>query len=77
MRGGTVLDALGPRETEILRQIASGSTDLEIANSLNISLKTAQNYHYRIKDKIGARTDARLVWLVIEAGVVESKGKAL
>lgn len=72
----SVLDALGPRETEILRQIANGATDQEIAQALNLSLKTVHNYHYRIKDKIGARTDAQLVWLAINAGAVEA-GAAL
>jgi DNA-binding CsgD family transcriptional regulator len=33
-------------------------------------MKTVQNYHYQIKSKIGARTDAHLVWLAIGAGLV-------
>ncbi len=32
--------------------------------------KTVQNYHYQIKSKVGARTDAHLVWLAIGAGLV-------
>lgn len=68
----SVLDTLGPRETEILRQIANGATDQEIAKALNLSLKTVHNYHYKIRDKIGARTDAQLVWLAISAGAVEA-----
>lgn len=65
-----LVDDLGPRETEILRLVASGLTTDEIANSLNLSVKTVQNYHYQIKSKIGARTDAHLVWLAIGAGLV-------
>ena len=61
---------LGPRETEILRLVASGWTTDEIATSLNLSSKTVQNYHYQIKSKIGARTDAHLVWLATAAGLV-------
>lgn len=34
------------------------------------------NYHYRIREKIGARTDAQLVWLAISTGTVEA-GTAL
>jgi two-component system, NarL family, invasion response regulator UvrY len=36
-----------------------------------------QNYHYQIKSKIGARTDAHLVWLATAAGLVtlESVGR--
>lgn len=66
----SLVDDLGPRETEILRLVASGLTTDEIANSLNLSAKTVQNYHYQIKSKIGARTDAHLVWLAIGAGLV-------
>lgn len=61
---------LGPRETEILRLLACGRTTEDIAASLNLSPKTIQNYHYQIKSKVGARTDAHLVWLAIGAGLV-------
>lgn len=70
------LDDLAPRETEILRLVASGQTTDEIARLLNLSPKTVQNYHYQIKSKIGARTDAHLVWLAIAFGLVGSEGVA-
>jgi two-component system invasion response regulator UvrY len=66
----SLVDDLGPRETEILRLIASGRATEEIADALHLSLKTVQNYHYQIKSKIGARTDAHLVWLALGAGLV-------
>jgi len=69
-QGRSPLDDLGPRETEILRLVASGRTSEEIAEALNLSTKTVQNYHYQIKSKVGARTDAHLVWLAIGAGLV-------
>ncbi|KAF2989141.1 response regulator transcription factor [Methylocystis sp. MJC1] len=68
--GRSLADELGPRETEILRLVASGRTSEEIAALLNLSCKTVQNYHYQIKSKIGAKTDAHLVWLAIGAGLV-------
>jgi DNA-binding CsgD family transcriptional regulator len=68
--GRSPTDELGPRETEILRLVATGRTTEEIAALLNLSAKTIQNYHYQIKSKIGARTDAHLVWLAIGAGLV-------
>lgn len=67
-------DELSPRETEILRLLAFGRTTDEIADLLNISAKTVQNYHYQIKSKIGARTDAHLVWLAVGAGLVNAGG---
>lgn len=66
----TLLEDLGPRETEILRLVALGLTSEAIADILNLSAKTVRNYHYAIKSKIGARTDAHLVWLALSAGVV-------
>ena len=71
--GRPALEDLGPRETEILRLVAGGMTAGEIADSLALSQKTIQNYHYAIKAKVGARTDASLVWLAIEAGLVERR----
>jgi len=69
--GRSILERLTPREADILRQIALGSTSQEIAATLNVSIKTVQNHHYRIKDKIGARSDAHLVWLAVRAGLIE------
>jgi DNA-binding NarL/FixJ family response regulator len=69
------LDELSPREMEILRLIASGWSAEEISASLHLSLKTVRNYHYQIKGKVGARTDAHLVWLAIGAGLVGDAGQ--
>jgi len=66
---GSALDQLAEREIEILRQIATGATKEEIAASLNLSLKTVQNYHYMIKAKTGLKTDAQLVRLAAECGL--------
>jgi DNA-binding NarL/FixJ family response regulator len=67
------VDALSPRETEILRLLASGMDSEEIAALLNLSPKTVRNHHYTIKSKIGARNDAHLVWLAVSAGLVLTK----
>lgn len=65
-----VVEQLGPRETEILRLLASGMTSDAIAELLNLSPKTVRNHHYAIKSKIGAKNDAHLVWLAVSAGLV-------
>lgn len=69
-RGASIIDGLGPRETEILRLLASGISSEEIARLLNLSHKTVRNHHYAIKAKIGARNDAHLVWLAVNAGLL-------
>lgn len=66
-----VLDDLGPREVEILRLVASGRTSDAIADALKLSEKTVRNYHYTLKSKIGARTDAQLVWFALGVGLVD------
>jgi two-component system invasion response regulator UvrY len=66
---GSALDQLAEREIEILRQIAAGATKEEVAQNLNLSLKTVQNYHYMIKVKTGLKTDAQLVRLATDCGL--------
>jgi two-component system, NarL family, invasion response regulator UvrY len=67
---GSALDQLAEREIEILRQIATGATKEEVAQNLNLSLKTVQNYHYMIKAKTGLKTDAQLVRLAADCGLM-------
>jgi len=69
---GSALNQLAEREIEILRQIAAGATNEAVAQNLNLSLKTVQNYHYMIKVKTGLKTDAQLVHLATECGLTGS-----
>lgn len=66
-----LVDDLSPREAEILRMLASGLASEDIAELLALSPKTVRNQHYAIKSKIGARNDAHMVWLAVEAGLVQ------
>lgn len=61
---------LSPRQTEILRLLASGWTIEEIADALSISVKTARNNHYQIKGALGLKSDAQLVWFSAEVGLI-------
>jgi DNA-binding NarL/FixJ family response regulator len=56
---------LTPRESEVLRQLASGLTNKEIAEELDISFETVKEHVQRILRKIGVsdRTQAA-VWAV-------------
>lgn len=55
------LDALSPREFEILRMIVEAKSTAEIAQTLNLSAKTVANYHYLIKGKLGVASDIELL----------------
>ncbi|HML29756.1 MAG TPA: response regulator transcription factor [Hyphomicrobium sp.] len=72
--GNRTIDALSPRETEVLRLVATGLSSEAISSLLNLSLKTVRNIHYAVKSKIGAENDAHLVWLALAAGLIPADG---
>jgi DNA-binding NarL/FixJ family response regulator len=67
--GAETLDALSPRELEIMRQLAGGSSLAEIAAALGVGYKTVANTLTLIKSKLGVARTADLVRLAIETGV--------
>ena len=64
------IEGLSPREFEILRMILAAKTTDEIASALNVSRKTAANYHYTIKAKLGASSDIELLHFGLRHGLV-------
>lgn len=52
---------LTPRESEVLRLIAQGFSNKEIASQLNISIKTVETYKSRAVEKLGLFTRADIV----------------
>jgi two-component system, NarL family, nitrate/nitrite response regulator NarL len=61
---------LTEREREILRLVAGGETDQDIAEQLIISVRTVGSHLDRIRDKTGHRRRADLTRLAIERGIV-------
>lgn len=64
------LDELSPREFEIFRMILDARSTDEIAAALNVSRKTAANYHYSIKSKLGVSSDIELLYFGLRQGLV-------
>jgi DNA-binding CsgD family transcriptional regulator len=64
------LDALSPRERELLTLVARGHTDAQIAEQLGISVRTVSSHLDRIRDKTGCRRRAELTRLALGAGLV-------
>jgi DNA-binding NarL/FixJ family response regulator len=62
--------ALTEREREILRLLASGETDQDIAAQLYISVRTVRSHLERIRDKTGRRRRPDLTRLAIEQGLM-------
>jgi DNA-binding NarL/FixJ family response regulator len=67
-RGAPGLAALSDRETEVVRLVARGHSNKEIAGKLEVSVKTVETYRYRAMEKLGLRGRADLVRYSIEQG---------
>ncbi len=63
-------DPLTERETEILRLMASGFSNKEIAGSLGVAEGTVKNHVSNILSKLGVRDRTRAVLRAFELGVV-------
>jgi len=63
-------DPLTDRETEILRLMAGGYSNKEIANSLNVAEGTVKNHVSNILSKLGVRDRTRAVLKAFEIGIV-------
>ena len=70
------LDRLTKRELEVLRHIASGRSNAEIASLLYLSDETVKTHASRIFMKLGARDRTQAVILAYEYGVVEPTARA-
>ncbi len=71
-RESSVTADLSPREKEVLRLIAEGMSNKEIATSLSISVTTAQTHRNRIMQKLGLHTSVELVRYAIRRGIIQA-----
>ena len=58
------LSVLSPREHDVVRCLAEGSSNREIAQHLGISQNTVKNYMLRIFDKLGVSSRVELLFLL-------------
>ncbi|MBA3269253.1 MAG: response regulator transcription factor [Acidobacteria bacterium] len=60
--------ALSEREREVVRHVAHGYSNKEIAAKLDVSVKTVETYRYRATEKLGLHSRADLVRYAIDQG---------
>ena len=65
-------DPLSDREREVLRLLALGHTNQEIAKQLYISVRTAETHRAHIMQKLRLQTRADLVAYALERGLLEA-----
>jgi len=70
--GRSDLDSLSNRELQVLRALALGQTNREIAEGYGISVKTVDTYRFRLLKKLGLRNNADLSRFAIQHGLVEA-----
>jgi two-component system response regulator NreC len=67
----TAYDTLTQREREILKLIAEGHTNKEIAELLVLSVKTVENHRYSLMSKLNAHDRGELIKYAIRVGLIQ------
>ncbi len=64
------LQVLSPRELEVLRLVAEGRTNQEIADQLVLSIKTVQAHRANVMEKLGMHDITKLVRFAVRHGLI-------
>ncbi len=70
--GEELSDPLTPRESEVIKLVAEGYTNRQIAEALVISEKTVDRHRANILEKLGMRDRVELTRYAIRNGLVEA-----
>jgi len=69
--GQSPLDSLSMRELQVLRRLAMGQTNREIASAYHISIKTVDTYRSRLLKKLDLRNNAELTHFAIQNHLID------
>jgi two-component system response regulator NreC len=61
---------LSPRELEVLKLLADGKSNQEIADQLFVSVKTVQTHRYHIMEKLNLHNRTELIKYAIREGIL-------
>jgi two-component system invasion response regulator UvrY len=67
-----LIDTLSTRELQVLRYLALGKTNREIAAIYHISIKTVDTYRFRLLKKLNLRNNAELSRFAIQNHLIET-----
>ena len=70
LKAQKLLAKLTPRENQVLERITAGRLNKQIADDLNISIKTVEAHRANIMTKVEARTVAELIKIALKANEV-------
>ena len=68
-------ESLTAREREVLRLVAEGKTDKEIAQALQVKVKTVENHVSRILEKLGVNSRTRAALWAVREGLIRPGGR--
>jgi two-component system response regulator NreC len=63
---------LTSRELEVMRRVAEGFTNAQIAKELRLGIKSVETYRSRVMEKLGLASRVALVRLALDCGVLGS-----
>jgi two-component system, NarL family, response regulator NreC len=72
-RGKEQEDALSEREREVLKLVALGHTNPEIAAQLYLSVRTVESHRAHIQQKLRMSTRAELVRYALDSGLLDDR----
>lgn len=64
-------ESLSDREFQVLKLMAKGKLQVDIANELNLSTSTINTYRSRILEKLGLKTNAELIHYALEHKLID------
>jgi two-component system response regulator NreC len=63
---------LSKREREVLRLLAQGNSNQQIADAIRLSVKTVETYRTRLSEKLGLKGRAELFRFASESGILDA-----
>ena len=69
---GDLYETLTDREKQVLKLVAEGKSNKEVAELLDISVKTAMSHRERVMEKLGLHNRTNLIRFALKKGVIQA-----